>query len=105
MWYWYQGCDELKGNLRNQCEEDPRTTWRSYLVRIDSEGKIIWEKTGSFTFNGEEDGDVPSAASEWVFITKNGEIASVVDLAFGIGLELIVRTHNNILRENFYSMC
>ena len=85
-----EGCDELQGNLRNQCEKDPRTTWRSYLVRIDSEGKIIWEKTGSFTFPGEEDEeDVPSTASEWVFITKTGEIASVVDLAFGIGLELI----------------
>ena len=80
----------LQGNLRNQCEEDPRTTWRSYLVRIDSEGKIIWEKTGSFTFPGEEnEEDVPSTASEWVFIKRNGEIASVVDLAFGIGLELI----------------
>ncbi len=85
-----EGCDELQGNLRNQCEEDPRTTWRSYLVRIDSEGKIIWEKTGSFTFPGEEnEEDLPSTASEWVFITRNGEIASVVDLAFGIGLELI----------------
>ena len=39
---------------------------------------------------GEEgDDDVPSTASEWAFITKNGELASVVDLAFGIGLEII----------------
>ena len=39
---------------------------------------------------GEEgEDDVPSTASEWAFITKNGELASVVDLAFGIGLEII----------------
>lgn len=85
-----EGCEELSGNLKNQCEEDPRTTWRSFLVRIDSSGKVVWEKTGSFTFPGEEDDyDVPSTASEWVFMTKNGEVASVIDLSFGIGLEII----------------
>jgi len=82
-------CDELDGEIKNQCEEDPRTTWRSYLVRIDSAGNLIWEKASSFTFPGEEDDyDVPSTASEWVFITSSGELASVVDLAFGIGLEI-----------------
>ena len=85
-----EGCDELNGEIRNQCEEDPRTTWRSYLIRIDSVGSLIWEKASSFTFPGEEgEDDVPSTASEWAFITKNGELASVVDLAFGIGLEII----------------
>ena len=85
-----EGCDELEGNIRNQCEEDPRTTWRSYLVRIDTKGEILWEKVGSFTFPGEENAeDVPSTASEWVFVNRDGQIASVVDLAFGIGLELI----------------
>ena len=85
-----EGCDELNGEIKNQCEEDPRTTWRSYLIRIDSVGSLIWEKASSFTFPGEEsEDDVPSTASEWVFITKNGELASVVDLAFGIGLEII----------------
>ena len=36
---------------------------------------------------GEE--DVPSTASEWIFQTKNGNFASVVDLGFGIGLEIL----------------
>ena len=76
--------------IRSQCEEDPRTTWRSYLVRIDSKGEILWEKVGSFTFPGEEyETDVPSTASEWVFVNRDGKIASVVDLEFGFGLELI----------------
>ena len=59
-------------------------------MRIDTKGEILWEKVGSFTFPGEEnEEDVPSTASEWVFVNRDGQIASVVDLAFGIGLELI----------------
>ena len=50
----------------------------------------LYGKTGSFTFPGEEDtDDLPSTASEWIFITQEGNIASIVDLAFGIGLEII----------------
>ena len=83
-------CEDLPENTQAKCEEDPRTTWRSYLVKIDSSGEIIWEKTGSFTFPGEEDTeDLPSTASEWIFITQEGNIASIIDLAFGIGLEII----------------
>ena len=51
---------------------------------------LIWEKTGSFTFPGEEnEEDVPSTASEWIFQTQNGNFASVVDLGFGVGLEIL----------------
>jgi hypothetical protein len=83
-------CEDLPENVQIKCEEDPRTTWRSYLVKIDSSGDIIWEKTGSFTFPGEEDtDDLPSTASEWIFITQEGNAASIIDLAFGIGLEII----------------
>ena len=48
------------------------------------------EKTGSFVFPGEEDSeDLASAAAEWVFINSKDQIASVNDLEFGIGLEII----------------
>ena len=40
-------------------------------------------------FEGEEDEDLPSTASEWVFKTKSGNLASVVDLSFGVGLEIL----------------
>ena len=40
-------------------------------------------------FDGEEDEDVPSTASEWVFTTNRGGLASVVDLSFGMGLEIL----------------
>ena len=59
-------------------------------MRIDTAGNLIWEKASSFTYPGEEDDyDVPSTASEWVFITSSGEVASVVAMAFGVGLETI----------------
>ena len=40
-------------------------------------------------FDDDEDDDVPSTASEWVFTTANGDLASVVDLSFGMGIELL----------------
>ena len=36
-------CESVPENTQAKCEEDPRTTWRSYLVKIDSSGEIIWE--------------------------------------------------------------
>ena len=44
---------------------------------------------GLLKFEGEEDEDLPSTASEWVFKTKSGNLASVVDLSFGAGLEIL----------------
>ena len=75
---------------RIDCENDPRNTWRSYLIKIGFDGEIVWERTGSFTFPGEEDSsDLPSTASEWIFETNTGNIALINDLEFGIGLEII----------------
>ena len=45
--------------------------------------------TNSFVFEGEDEEDLPSTASEWVFTTKSGNLASVVDLSFGVGLEIL----------------
>ena len=38
---------------------------------------------------GEDEEELPSTASEWVFTTKSGALASVVDLSFGVGLEIL----------------
>ena len=85
-----EGCEEFEGSLLKECLKDPRKTWRSYLIKINNDGDLIWEKTGSFTFPGEEnEEDVPSTASEWIFQTQNGNFASVVDLGFGVGLEIL----------------
>ena len=48
---------------------------------------MVWQKTDSFI---EEDDDwIPNTASEYVFITKDGRIASVLDLDFGFGLQIL----------------
>ena len=85
-------CEVYKSDskLFSQCSNDPRTTWRSLLIRVDKDGKKLWEHVDSFFFPGEEnDFDVPSTASEYVFITNNNNIASVIDLGFGIGLQIL----------------
>ena len=82
-------CVEFSDNLRLICEDDPRTTWRSYLVHTDFSGNLVWQRASSFIFDDDEDDDVPSAASEWVFTTTNGDLASVVDLDFGMGIEVL----------------
>ena len=85
-----EGCEELLEKAKIDCENDPRNTWRSYLVKINFDGDVVWERTGSFTFPEEEDNsDLPSTASEWIFETNKGEIALVNDLEFGIGWEII----------------
>ena len=76
--------------LKKYCERDPRTTWRSYILVIDYNGKLIAEKTSSFYFSDDEDADdVASTASEWVFITDKDQIASIIDLDFGAGIEIL----------------
>ena len=82
-------CSEIADSLRSICEDDPRTTWRSYLVHVDFLGNLVWQRASSFMFDDEEDEDVPSTASEWVFITADGDLASVVDLGFGMGIEVL----------------
>ena len=80
-------CEELVVSLRAVCEDDPRRTWRSYLVHIDLSGNLIWQRPSSFTFD--DDDIFPPTASEWVFTTLNGDFASVIDLDFGIGIEIL----------------
>jgi len=78
----------MSKNLRSICKDDPRTAWRSYLIHIDFNGNLIWQRASAFRHDDDED-NVPSTASEWVFTTKSGNLASVVDLSFGIGIEVI----------------
>ncbi len=78
--------------LYEECEADPRKTWRSMLVRVNGQGNLIWQHVGSYRFpdeNGEESEEVASSASEYVLITSKGQYASVTDLAFGLGLQLL----------------
>ena len=81
---------ENDNKLYEQCSNDPRTTWRSLLIRVDKNGKQLWQHVDSFFLPGEEEEfDVPATASEYVFINSDNHIASVVDLGFGIGLQIL----------------
>ena len=82
-------CEDLDQDLTSVCENDPRTTWRSNLIHVDFSGNLIWQRASSFVFEEEDEEDLPSTASEWVFKTKSGALASVVDLSFGVGLEIL----------------
>jgi len=88
-------CEPFQENskLFEECEADPRKNWRSLLVRVNGNGDLIWQHVGSYRFPEEneegEDEEVASSASEFVFITSKGEFASITDLAFGIGLQLL----------------
>ena len=82
-------CDEFEDNERQfaQCAADPREIWRSLLIKVDRQGNMVWYRTDSFI---EEDDDwIPNTASEYVFTTKDGRIASVLDLDFGFGLQIL----------------
>ena len=84
-----ENCEDIDQDLAPVCENDPRTTWRSNLIHVDFSGNLISQRASSFIFEGEDDEDLPSTASEWVFTTKSGNLASVVDLSFGVGLEIL----------------
>lgn len=81
-----EDCEELEQNLRAICQDDPRNIWRSYLIHIDYSGNLISQRLSSFHF---DEKDVVSTASEWVFTTSRGNLASVVDLDFGVGIEVL----------------
>ncbi len=80
-------CDEFEENreLYNQCIKDPRETWRSLLLQVDEHGELVWESAESFV----EENEVITTASEYVIRSKEGNIISVLDLAFGFGIQII----------------
>ena len=81
-----EGCDEVEGELYNECTSDPRTMWRSLLIEIDSNGEELWSRTDSYLFDGQE---AAETASEYIVKGENGVYASVMDQGFGIGLLIL----------------
>ena len=79
-------CEEFEENREfyAQCIRDPRETWRSLLIRVDEYGKLIWQSVDSFV----EENEVITTASEYVIMNEEGKIISILDLAFGFGLQL-----------------
>ena len=81
-----EGCElwDAGSPIRQECDRDPRKTWRGYVVRFDAGGDAVWQRVDSFMENGVP--EVADSASEYVFLTTDGRVASVVDQGFGIGL-------------------
>jgi hypothetical protein len=80
-----EGCDEIEGELKNECESDPRSMWRSLLIKVDSDGEELWSRTDSFSMDGES----TETASEYIIKSDDGVYASVMDQGFGIGLMVL----------------
>ena len=70
--------------LSDECRADPRRIWRGLVIGLDGDGEVLWHRLDSFLFPGEY--DAGDAASEYVMVTEGGEVVSVVDQGFGIGL-------------------
>jgi hypothetical protein len=80
-----EGCDAVEATAAEQaqCQADPRRSWRSHLVGISTEGEVLWSRTESFV---DETGEAYESASEFVAVGSDGDLYSVVDQNFGVGL-------------------
>ena len=55
---------------------------RGTVTRFDGDGKLVWQRLDNFTIQGEE---TTTSVCEYVTLTKDGGVLSVVDEGFGIG--------------------
>ena len=80
-----EGCEEVQATApeRERCQADPRRSWRSLLVGLSAEGEVLWTRTESFV-DGEN--EAHESASEFVLMTADGDVYSVMDHGFGVGL-------------------
>ena len=79
-----EGCDAWPKDsaIQKECLADPRNDWRGMVTRFDGDGKLVWQRLDNFTIQGEE---TTTSACEYVTLTKDGGVLSVVDEGFGIG--------------------
>ena len=88
-----EGCDEYASNsaIGSECRNDPRTMWRGLVVKLDKSGQEVWSRVDSFV----EGGEYLESASEYVSLSANGEVMSVVDQGFGIGILTLEASSSN----------
>jgi hypothetical protein len=80
-----EGCNavEATASERRQCRTDPRRSWRSHLVSLSFDGEMLWSRTESFV---DETREAFESASEFISVGSDGELYSIVDQNFGVGL-------------------
>lgn len=88
-----EGCDEFSSGsaIGSECRNDPRTMWRGLVVKVDKNGQEVWSRVDSFV----EGSEYLESASEYVSLSATGEIMSVVDQGFGIGVLTLEATSSN----------
>ena len=88
-----EGCDEFSSGsaIGSECRNDPRTMWRGLVVKVDKNGQEVWSRVDSFVEGSEH----LESASEYVSLSATGEIMSVVDQGFGIGVLTLEATSSN----------
>ena len=87
-----EGCDPWQGTDSNasrisileECVSDPRSDWRGMITKFDAQGNQVWQRVDSFL--SPEGDPTQSSACEYVSITSNGNLLSITDEAFGVGL-------------------
>ncbi len=90
-----EGCDLIADRgLQQTCRQDPRQTWRGWVIRFNMGGEIVWDRLDSFPEADSRDRPA-DAASEYVAVLANGGILSVVDQGFGIGV-LVLNTDDGL---------
>jgi hypothetical protein len=80
-----EGCDAVEATAaeRAQCQTDPRRAWRSHLVGLSTQGDVLWSRTESLM---DTSGEALESASEFVAVSSDGDVSSVVDHDLGVGL-------------------
>jgi hypothetical protein len=84
-----EGCDEVEGDLYDECRSDPRQVWRGLVLEVDGDGDVLWSRLDSFRFPEEGEDEAADSASEYVILTEDGNVGSIVDQGFGIGLLML----------------
>ena len=81
-----EGCDAsvIKQVPLSECQSDPRTTWRSYVIALDSSGATQWARTDSYADSNES--DVGTTAAEYVAVDQSGDLYVTTDQGFGVGM-------------------
>ena len=91
-----EGCENWTpgSEIRNECDADPRKTWRGFVIKIDKNGNEIWHRVDSFQEPG--DTEAVDSASEYVSLTSDGRVISIVDQGFGIGILVLNSEEGNV---------
>ena len=88
-----EGCDAYSAGsaIGAECRNDPRQMWRGLVVKLDKNGQEVWSSVDSFVAEDE----YLESASEYVSLSADGKVVSIVDQGFGIGILALEASPSN----------